>query len=412
LAPGTPHALPPECVSFIREGTWKQGARFNSNEAQDLYQLGVFMYEALTDGWPFDARLTTEELLTAIQTVVPRAPHRLNPEVPEPLSRITLRLLEKRPQDRYPSTEALLQALWDAAKERSKKSWKVPLEMPAEGPAPMTQDEVEERRLHKLEAERRAQEAQQQQAQELSQAQALVQASAVFKELGVAALEEKDARRKQRWRRLLLGMGALLVGFVLLTASWMWLAPDTLAPIESEKGSSPVSTPRSSPALRTVAAWLCATLSIGCPAAQLRPLPGDCPPEAVKRMREMKLLDGAFAVVLDHLDPDGTPVDDGTYRPGPIISRYAQDMTGGSVRRNLPDGTLFHGQLWTEGLTLGGVEAAYARYTEAVLPNGLRVPICMVFGEPNGLRKKNPGSKPGEAHLPRALYLEGVEWWP
>jgi serine/threonine-protein kinase len=114
LAPATPYALPPECVAFLREGTWKQGARFNATEAGDLYQLGVFMYEALTDGWPFDARLTDKELLTAIQTVVPRAPHRLNPAVPESLSRIALRLLEKRPGDRYESAEELLKALWEA----------------------------------------------------------------------------------------------------------------------------------------------------------------------------------------------------------------------------------------------------------------------------------------------------------
>ena len=200
LAPGTPHALPPECVSFIREADKKKGARFDANEAGDLYQLGVFMYEALTHCWPFDPRFTTEELLTAIETVVPRAPHRLNPEVPEPLSRITQRLLEKRPEDRYPSAEALLQALWDAAKERSKKAWKVPLELPAEGPAPVTQDEVEERRLHKQEADRRAQEAQQQQAQELSPEEKLAQLSAVFKKVAAeaAALEAQEARRKQR----------------------------------------------------------------------------------------------------------------------------------------------------------------------------------------------------------------------
>ena len=78
----------------------------------------------------------------------------------------------------------------------------------------------------------------------------------------------------------------------------------------------------------------------------------------------------------------------------------------------LPDGTLFYGQLWTEGITLGGVEAAYVRYTEAVLPDGTRFPVCMVWSEPYSLRVKSPGSKPGEARLPRALYLEGVEYWP
>ena len=89
-------------------------------------------------------------------------------------------------------------------------------------------------------------------------------------------------------------------------------------------------------------------------------------------------------------------------------------MTKPSIMDDIPEGTLFHGQLWTEGLTFQGAEAAYARYTEAVLPNGLRVPICMVFNSRTGhnLVKKNPGSKPGEAHLPRAWNLRAVEWWP
>ena len=149
----------PECIAFIREGAWRQGARFDADVTGDLYQVGVFMYEALADGWPFNPRLTQDELLVAIENVVPRAPHRINPEVPESLSRIALKLLEKRPEDRYPSAEALLQALWEAAKERSKPAWKVPLELPPEGPAPVTQEEVEERRLQEQEAERRAQEA-------------------------------------------------------------------------------------------------------------------------------------------------------------------------------------------------------------------------------------------------------------
>jgi serine/threonine-protein kinase len=199
LAPGTPHMLPPECVTFLREGSWKQGARFDVSEAGDLYQLGVFMYEALTECWPFDPRLTPDELLTAIQTVIPRAPHRLNPEVPESLSRIAMRLLEKRPEDRYSNAEALLQALWHAAKERTRRTWKVRLRLPPEGPSPMTQDEVEERRLHKQESERRAQEAQRQKAEELSQEEAFEELSATLQELGeeVSAAREKAARLKK-----------------------------------------------------------------------------------------------------------------------------------------------------------------------------------------------------------------------
>jgi hypothetical protein len=65
LAPGTPHMLPPECVAFIREGSWKQGARFAPGQAGALYQLGIFLYEALAECWPFAPRLAKDELLAA-----------------------------------------------------------------------------------------------------------------------------------------------------------------------------------------------------------------------------------------------------------------------------------------------------------------------------------------------------------
>jgi hypothetical protein len=55
-----------------------------------------------------------------------------------------MKLLEKQPEDRYESAEALLKALWDANKERSTQAWKVRLGLPPEGPAPVTQEEVEE----------------------------------------------------------------------------------------------------------------------------------------------------------------------------------------------------------------------------------------------------------------------------
>ncbi|MFY0577207.1 hypothetical protein ACN28S_25400 [Cystobacter fuscus] len=50
------------------------------------------------------------------------------------MSDIAMKLLEKRPEDRYPSTEALLQAL-DAAAEKGSTSpaWKVPLFLAEEG---------------------------------------------------------------------------------------------------------------------------------------------------------------------------------------------------------------------------------------------------------------------------------------
>jgi serine/threonine protein kinase len=234
LAPMTPHTMPPECVAFLRESAGNPGTRFSADAAGDLYQLGVFMYEALTECWPFDPRFSTKDLLAAIQTVLPRAPHYLNPAVPESLSRIVMRLLEKRPEDRYESAKALLQALWDANKERSSRNWRTPLTPPPEGPPPMSQDEKEERRLAMQEAERRALEAQKQQQEELSREQELEELTATIQKLGarasiadaleakLRAAEEKAARQRKLGRRLALAAGPMLLGLTIVTVWREW----------------------------------------------------------------------------------------------------------------------------------------------------------------------------------------------
>jgi hypothetical protein len=78
----------------------------------------------------------------------------------------------------------------------------------------------------------------------------------------------------------------------------------------------------------------------------------------------------------------------------------------------LPEGTLLYGQLWTEGLTKEGQEAVLGRYTEALLPDGRRFPICFVLGDRTSLWTKNEGSKPGEARLPRESPVLAVSIWP
>jgi eukaryotic-like serine/threonine-protein kinase len=132
VAPASPHLLPPECVSFLREGSWKSGASFDAGIPGDLYALGALLYESLTDGYAFDPRLPYDRLLPAIESVVPRAPKDVNPKVPSNLSDITMRLLSKRPEDRYSGTETLLQALWDAAKDKRQSDWRVSLDVPVE----------------------------------------------------------------------------------------------------------------------------------------------------------------------------------------------------------------------------------------------------------------------------------------
>jgi len=73
--------------------------------AADLYALGVTLYEALAGRPPFDAR-SGVELVGAHLGRTPRDLGELRPDCPRWLRRFVHRLLEKRPQDRFPSAGA------------------------------------------------------------------------------------------------------------------------------------------------------------------------------------------------------------------------------------------------------------------------------------------------------------------
>jgi len=72
----------------------------------DLYALGATFYELLTGLTPFDS-LDALELIHAHVARRPRSPLELRPDLPATLARIMLRLLEKEPEDRYQTADAL-----------------------------------------------------------------------------------------------------------------------------------------------------------------------------------------------------------------------------------------------------------------------------------------------------------------
>jgi serine/threonine-protein kinase len=101
---GTPQYISPE------QAIGKHGEAIDGRS--DLYSLGVVLYEMLTGKLPFDSDTPVGLLLQHIQAV-PTPPHRLRPDlhIPEALSVLLMKLLEKDREDRIQTAGELIEAL-------------------------------------------------------------------------------------------------------------------------------------------------------------------------------------------------------------------------------------------------------------------------------------------------------------
>lgn len=76
----------------------------------DLYSLGVVLYEMLTGQVPYDAEEPVAILMKHLEGEL-QPPKELNPEVPEKLSDITVKLLARDREHRYAAASSLIDAL-------------------------------------------------------------------------------------------------------------------------------------------------------------------------------------------------------------------------------------------------------------------------------------------------------------
>jgi len=424
LPPGTPHYRSPESLRFLRQNRDSPEAQYEFKASDDLYSLGVCLYESLTGKDPFHSGQDRPRLNMEIEVRVPPAPHEVNPRVPPALGDVVRRLMSKSPNERHPTGEALrreleeLAALEDAA-------WDKPLHPPPvpKEPVPVAAVEPPAPPMPPRRPRR-------------SRAAALVGAgvlaSAVVIPLvrgGVSSTQEPETAAPERASTLTPAVQTDVTtppthakdsgeesGPTLLASAQKEAPTVKISDTAKSPPPSPVlgkKTPTSTSAFLKrcalsfgTAAWL----EMGCAGAQVRPEPGDCPTGAIQAMAELRLmLPGAwesyFGAHLDASQPEvsgGEPL--GVYRSGSIVSRVSDPEDTG-----LPKGTLLYGQLWVNEKE----RRVYGRWSEAELPGGKKVPVCLILRGPgwDGYPWME-GSTPGAVKLPKEHTFEPVLHWP
>jgi predicted ATPase/signal transduction histidine kinase len=86
----------------------------------DFYSLGAVLYEMLTNKPPFEVN-TLSELIYCHTAKMPISPHRINKNIPVPLSNIVMRLLLKNPEERYRTSWGIKHDLERCLKEFNQK---------------------------------------------------------------------------------------------------------------------------------------------------------------------------------------------------------------------------------------------------------------------------------------------------
>jgi serine/threonine-protein kinase len=99
---GTPQYMSPEACE----------SRPNLDHRTDIYAVGILLFQMVTGMLPFDGG-TMGEVLVKQVTQLPPPPRGFNPNIPPSVEQIILRCLAKNPEVRFPTMQALREALLD-----------------------------------------------------------------------------------------------------------------------------------------------------------------------------------------------------------------------------------------------------------------------------------------------------------
>ncbi|WP_223645553.1 serine/threonine-protein kinase [Corallococcus sp. EGB] len=430
LPPGTRRYRSPEASRFLKEHGDEKGARYEFKVTDDVYALGVCLYDVLTTPEP-----TSGSPKAAVEgRWVPQQARDLNARVPAGLSDVAMRFIARSPDERPPTAEVMRRELEALAGEAGPE-WTVPVHIPSmkppTAPASNTNEETPPaRRVRRARA--------------VDAGVALLVVAAVVgafawlrptppppvprevvvhsaepaapRDAGGASLVPSLARTDSGDAGPSLDAGDMLTASspgvalppldsVRKESSAVKRAPIVASPSTSLDKKAPATSARAEFLAKCAAVSAAVALQLGCPSSsQVRPESGACPEEARTAMFDELFLTtrSSLNVTIDRSQP-GDPGDDGVFQDGPVTGVVYKGTTG---PRGIPKGTVLYGRLWT-----GDGTFLLARYTEARLPDGRTLPVCLAIGK-NGPQEAWAGSKPGAVVYSRVQVAYVVERWP
>ena len=399
--PGTPNYRSPEAWRFGLEHWNDRRVTYRPGKADDQYALGVVLYRLLTRRFPFEVAWDDAASVNAVINKEPLPPHIVNPNVPLVVSDVCMKLLEKKPEKRFPSVLELGKELTHLL-ARADASWRVPLH---DGPR------VPRRGRRGAAAREKKPEA----AAPPVEPTPATPTPATVADVPVQAMALQALRRALVWMAVLVGVA--LAGWwlaqrwkpapppvALSTSSQTlnsllgqevapsWPPPEAeraAAPppakqtpavvaslvtrpkddaLKKQQAPSPQGDTKQKGTLSPVAKWCvgaAAAANMACPGAQVRkePAPEACPAGAVETMTN------TLGLAIEQTHSVGFP-HTGQHHPVPVREGSTSVELRGSWGK-LPGGTVLQGRLYF------GEGRIYGRFTEAQTPKGDTFKVCL-----------------------------------
>jgi eukaryotic-like serine/threonine-protein kinase len=411
LPPGTERYRAPEAKEFLYRGGRKRGARYEFKVADELFAVGVMLYELLTDPLPTKEKARPD---FADPVSLQDPPREVNPRVPEALSALSEDLLARAPAQRPESFKALRRKLTELANHPGP-------EYAMEAHPPSSQRHLH----HAAPAPTAGLAAPGKRGWRKVLALAGKHAARIRGRLQLHGRVGIVAASRQHWRKTL-ALTGMVAAVVVAAAATAWLGhgespapalPPTLREATAPAGpsgpelppvkSSPVFAPSTAPkegstvkpkppdapkpprtarALKAAPAptdpgfpaW-CKALPVaiaiateGCASARIKAEPFECPPGAISAMEELSLkFSQSYAVRLDERGPER----------GLWKFTLGAPVTGLVVDTRLPKGWLLYGTAYkTEAVPNAPLGDLRVIYDHLEIPGKGKFPVCLVSG--------------------------------